>query len=537
MTTQLLPARAAAIVLIAVVAAYANSLLNGFAYDDVGIIVRNPVVTGPGSAADVWLGPYWPEFGEYLGLYRPLTIASFALQWTAGDGAAWLFHAVSLVLHATVSLLVLGLLRRLATPTGALVGALVFALHPVHTEAVANLVGQAELISAAAVMAASWIWVARPETDRLRLPLVALLYGLGMLAKEHAIVLPGLLIALDAARGRLAAPRVYARAAALPIATLALVAAAVLALRMAAIGSILGGDGGRALPFLRGGDRFLSALRVWPEYARLMFFPLDLSSDYSPGVILPPDGLSTAIALGALILVGVVGLALATPVRPRSGLPAAWFLIAVLPVSNLVFPIGVLLAERTLYLPSVAMAFAAAYGWDALAAREPQRVRTLAVACVAIAVLLGARTAMRNPAWRDSAAWARTLFIEHPESYRAQWEAGQVSLVQGDTAAAVDHYLLAYRLWPHDPGFLTAYGRFLVETGSAADAIPLLERSRQALPFNPRTERALADAYLAVGSPRAALESAARLSDLGAEDAAADIRSRAQRALAPSTTP
>lgn len=516
--------RDVALVVLAVLAAYANSLWNGFAYDDVGIIVRNPNVTGPGSFADIWLGPYWPAFGEYLGLYRPLTIASFALQWRLADGAAWLFHAVSVLLHTGVSLLVLALLRRLATPGAALFGALLFAVHPVHTEAVANLVGQAELLSAAAVLGACWIWVARD--DAWRIPVVALLYVAGVLAKEHAIVLPALLVLLDVALGRARDPRVYARAVAPALAAFALVAAGLLALRVAAIGSILGGDAGPALPYLRGDERLLAALRVWPEYARLMLVPVDLSSDYSPAVILPPDGWSVPVALGAALLATVIVATLATPLRPRLGLPAAWFLVAVLPVSNLLFPIGVLLAERTLYLPSVAVAIAGAHAWDALRAREPGSIRTLTVAAALLIGAFGLRSALRNPAWRDSAAWARTLFIEHPESYRAQWEAAQVSMGQGDTAAAVDHFRLAHRLWPHDPGFLTAYGSFLVSIGAARDAVPLLETARAALPFSPRTESALGEAYLAAGMPRQALRSAARLDSLNASDAAASLRAR-----------
>ena len=520
------------LVVLAVALAYANSLLNGFAYDDVGIIVRNPVVTGPGSAADIWMGPYWPAFGEYLGLYRPLTIASFTLQWAAFDGQPWAFHAVSVVQHAIVSLLVLALLRRLASSDAALLGALLFAVHPVHTEAVANLVGQAELVSAAAVVAACWIWLAR-DGARWRLPAVAALYAIGVLAKEHAIVLPALLVLLDLGTGRARDVRSYARSTAPGLVLLAGVAIGMLALRVAAIGSIVGGDAGPALPFLRGEGRLLSALRVWPEYARLMIWPWDLSSDYSPAVILPPDGWSAQVLLGALILLALIGLALTTRSRPRVGVPAGWFLIAVLPVSNLLFPIGVLLAERTLYLPSVAIAIAAAHAWDALVARSPGRVRALALAGTVVLIAFGARTALRNPAWKDSAAWARTLFIEHPESYRAQWEAAQVSMGQGDTAAAVDHFQLAYRLWPHDPGFLTAYGSFLVSIGAAPHAVPLLERARAALPFSPRTEGALGDAYVAAGMPERALESASRLEALGAAEAAATLRARSRTQFEP----
>ena len=125
-------------------AASAMSLGNGFALDDVPIILQNPRVH---SLADAWqlLGQtYWPpDYGSSL--YRPLTSIAFAIQWAIGGGSPLAFHIVSVALYVAVCVLLLRLARGIMEPRAAAIGAAVFAVHPIHVEAVANVVGQAEL--------------------------------------------------------------------------------------------------------------------------------------------------------------------------------------------------------------------------------------------------------------------------------------------------------------------------------------------------------------------------------------------------------
>src|SRR5690606_39082543 len=96
------------------------------------------------------------------------------------------------------------------------------------------------------------------------------------------------------------------------------------------------------------------------------------------------------------------------PWRPDAGIAAFWFLIAVLPVSNLLFPVGIVLAERTLYLPSLSASIAAGLAAQALLAAGRARALALAAACALL--LLGARTIIRNPDWEDTRAVQAALF-------------------------------------------------------------------------------------------------------------------------------
>ncbi|HSM03643.1 MAG TPA: hypothetical protein VK858_03440, partial [Longimicrobiales bacterium] len=348
------------LVVAAAVLVYLNALPNGFTLDDRPIIVDNGTVHDLSNQVRIWLTPYWPGLvGLEAGLYRPLTIFAFAVQWALGGGDPLLFHGVSVLLHAGCSALVYALLRLWVGRFPALAGAGVFAVHPVHVEAVANVVGQAELLAALFVLAAVLLHATRPPEGPVslgRTGLIVACYGLAMLAKEHAVVLPALLVAVDVARGRARDVGAYLRGTAGTGVVLISAAAVYLTLRWAVLGG-LSGEAPAHLGFLQDpGTRIPTALALWPEYLRLLVAPRTLSFTYDPGVLPPATGFGAASAAGLLVLGVVLALVASRRAWPAAGLGAAWFLIGVLPVSNLLLPIGTVLAERTLYLPSVALA-------------------------------------------------------------------------------------------------------------------------------------------------------------------------------------
>src|SRR5688500_14945995 len=139
---------ALAIALLAL-AASATSLTNGFAYDDEWIIRDNPRVQALTGAWKLFGQPYWPpEMGGKL--YRPVTMLGFAVQWALGGGAPPVVHAGSVLLYVCLSLAVFALALTMLPATTAWVVAALFAVHPVHVEAVGNVVGQSELLVALA---------------------------------------------------------------------------------------------------------------------------------------------------------------------------------------------------------------------------------------------------------------------------------------------------------------------------------------------------------------------------------------------------
>ena len=164
MPSTIPPWRAALLVLLVAVGTYANSVLNGFAYDDNTIIVGSPVVT-EGRVVDALTSSYWPQAVGGAGLYRPVTLSSFALEWGLWNGHPAGFHLVNLAVHSAVSLLVFLLLLPVSATLPALVGGVLFAVHPVHSEAVANVVGRSELYSALFVLGACLLFLKGRGSD------------------------------------------------------------------------------------------------------------------------------------------------------------------------------------------------------------------------------------------------------------------------------------------------------------------------------------------------------------------------------------
>lgn len=148
---------------------------------------------------------------------------------------------------------------------------------------------------------------------------------------------------------------------------------------------------------------------------------------------------------------------------PRSaGFGILWFVISALPVSNLLFLTGVLLAERTLYLPSVG--FCAGAGW-ALVGLQRERPWMGAALLASVVLTFLCRTVDRNPVWRDNATVFSTLIREHPESGRAQWLLGDVHFARQEERQGLAAYRRAIGLLGGSYSLLSEVGRRLYAAG------------------------------------------------------------------------
>ena len=335
------------------------------------------------------------------------------------------------------------------------------------------------------------------------LGLIALyLFALG--AKEIAVTLPAMLIALEIYRRRPAAERVRSEAPTY-LALFGVLAVYVL-VRWNVLGDVVGESAAAGLASLDTGGRLLTALSVWPEYLRLMVFPLDLVADYGPAVLIPTETPTLAVLLGAVLLAATVGGALVLRSEaPALGLGLAWFLIAVSPVSNLLVRADVLLAERTLYLPSVGFALViAAVAARVSATGERKTVRAGFVVAIVCSALLMARTVARNPTWMDTFTALSTLAAEHPESWAAQQARARGLAEVGSTDAAAEAYELALELAPDHYGLMVDAAGFYHDIGRSGRAEALLVRAIERIPQHAGAFRVLAEQRLRRGEGQAA---------------------------------
>ena len=466
------------VVVLAAIGVYANSLRNGFALDDERIVLRNEWVHGWDKLPLAVDSGYWPTGTQAGQLYRPVTTASYTVNWSLAGPRPVSYHAVNVALHAGVTACTFALLGALgAAPLAAFAGAAVFAVHPVHTEAVANIVGRAELLTALFFLLACLVYL-RDWRPAIRLPLMTLLFLFAMGSKETGMALPAVLVLLEAARApslRAATRRLREE---IPLfVVLAAAGLCFLTLRFAAMGVMVGDLSAPELEALSTSGRLATVFRIWPHYVRLMVFPRELVMDYAPNVIRTYDAFDARAMFG--LLLGLVILASAFVAWRRARLIAVgviWFALTVFLVSNLAVPIGILLAERTLYLASTAMAFITAGVADIAMRKSAPTRRGLAAVFIVILLLGAVRTWTRNPVWQSTMTLMRDFAVSHPESFRSHWILGSSLLQQGDLEGAADALGSANAIVPNHFNLSVEYATVLhlVHRYEDADSIARL---------------------------------------------------------------
>jgi len=503
-------ARATWLAAAAAVIVYLPALGNRFALDDGSIVERNPAAHSVGAALRAFDHAYWPaENGA--GQWRPLVILSFAADWQVSGGSRTWLHAVNVLWHAAATALVVAVLALYVPAAAALAGGLLFAVHPVHVEAVANLVGRAELM--AAVFLLSAILIGRLIRRRARegratwaaeLALLAVVVA-GLLSKEHAAVAVALL-ALDdlASRER--------PGDGLPWRDYAAVVLLTFGWFMLRRPIDAGESFAMVAPtFFHLGviGRLSTMLPVVLVVVRLMVWPFHLSADYLPGVVPRLEHFTPLGGAGVLLLLALGGLAAASWRRSRA-LSVGLVIVAVgwLPTSNLLFPTGIVLAERTLYLASVGFALIAAVAFERVERRwNPRLVSWLAAAAI---VAFAVRTATQTPVWRSNRDLVLWGLAEHPESYRQHQAAARALVRAGDLSAALRQYSVAIELYPLDHYVFAEAGSAALDGGSTRLALRYLRQAEHLDSSLALTETLIARALLVADSAGAALRHARR---------------------------
>ncbi len=427
------PRGAATIVAAAAVLAFARSLGNGFTYDEGLVIVGAQRFLQSGAFGVLFSKSYFAYSLE--GTWRPVCTFTYMLDAAVAMHPA-VFKADSLLWHLVAAWLLMALSRRLLPPERrrwALWAGLLFVVHPVTTETVDNASFREDTLVTVFTLATLIL-----ALDGRR-ALALLCFALGLLSKESAVVGPALLgiLRLAGFEGQRRRPG----AATLPPAGRArllwtarellpfgAVTAGYLALRFGpmqtpvAYARYPGGTFGATL---------IGLPAIWAHDLRLLVWPWPLCAEYTGYFRFgrQPWG---PVALAGAVVLAYLGL-LAAAARRGARLVAfglGWFLLALLPVSNLL-PIPIPAAERFLYLPlcGVALAVAGAFGW--LAERRPDRARPVGAALAGLLVVFVALTNRRHRDWRDDQTlWLATV-AANPRSCGAQSAVGGNLLSRG----------------------------------------------------------------------------------------------------------
>ncbi len=464
---------------------FAPTLNYEFVYDDAFLIPNNelmrPVETDLGAAFDFFAREYWegvnPERPEALRpvgqqLWRPLTLFIWAVIVNLhGLASTWPYHLVSILGNALVVLLLHRLVLALfGRPRLAFVTALLYALHPLHSEAVAYVAGLSDVLTALTVTGGLLLWhTATRCPNRLArkawLAMLALFF-LGMLAKEGGVLLIAAVALTDFALARRGQPRGHRLAV---YGGLLAVLAVHLALRVAVLGEIQPDRLKIGLldnPLVREdfGIRLMNGCKLLAMQVWLFLWPAKLSVDYSFNAIpvarswADPEVLAGAILVLSMLLYGLL--------RLRQAPALAWGLLFFLGcatfTANILVPIGTIFGERLTYLPTIGACLAAAAVLDPLLADRrakggetaPGAVNPVGLLVVlAAGGALGLRTWERNQDFETSEKLFESALEVSPDSARVHYQLGTLLASQQLFTKAEEHYATALRI---DDTFLQA---------------------------------------------------------------------------------
>lgn len=475
---------------------YLNSLEGPWLLDDVPLIARNPMVQDPARWGRLWTTDYWAVTGAPSGLYRPLTMSTYALTWAAAGQETFVYHLTNVFLHAAVTLLVwrVGMGGRTGAP--AVLAAAVFALHPVHAEAVANVVGRAELLVALfflLAVAARRRAAAAAEGGRAgRAALWSGAAGAAVLAmllsKESGVPLLGYFVLEDLARHRAARReaategesrwtgqegRRFWRAVAAGWCVLMVSAGLYAALRLNAV---------PRLPALARSvspaEHFQLSASAAAMNARLL---LALGGHRAVWSVPDLKEMPAAVTAAGVAVMGLLAGGLVWAVRRGSpaALGAGLMSLSLLPLLHPV-PNVIWVWERGLYVPSIGLAWMIAGGLERLRARGA--FPRWAVAALALFLVIG-------PGWRAarwSALYASPLrFWEHeyfsdPDSANAAISYSEVLLKAGRTAEAVEVREAAVRRHPESGFARSALVSAYASAGRTAEARRAITKAARA---------------------------------------------------------
>jgi len=488
---------------------YANTLPNGYSYDSVAIVERNPMVNDPGQWVTLWTVDHWYQDAGGTAnrdlLYRPVALLSYRVVHALFGSNPLPQHLLNLLLHATAGVLVVLLSRSVgASDRAAVLAGLLFAVLPIHTEVVDDIVGRSDLFATVGVLAA--LLAHRRSTAISQAAgrcawslLAAVLVFVAMGAKESGVAAIPLVVMFDwywcRQRPDKERPVSHRCLRALGrVAYLVVPFALYIGLRYFALGGRLhqAPAVSKTINVLVDAPLWqhaIGVMQLWGMYWYKTFVPVTLCVDYSVTTVRLASNV-----FDPFVIIGVLagGLLVIGSIRMwRQG--RRWFAICVValmicyaPTANAIVLIQVFFAERIWYLPSVFVCILLGGVVD-----RPTR-RRLGMALFGLVILaMGARCWLRNPEWASNETVAAAAYRDHPNSVATLVMYGNLLVTRGDIDEGIG---LLRRAIEVDLGFTVAHrllGRAYGLAGDDARSLHHWRIAEMQFPSHRETQAAL----------------------------------------------
>lgn len=484
---------------------YVNTLLNGFVYDDHNQVIYNPYIQSLRHLKEIFSTNVWSFVGAYgvTNYYRPLMTLGYLLCYQLFGPLPYGFHLANLFVHTAVVCVLFQLTERMFGDRAlALAAAVVFALHPIHTESVAWVAAVTDLEVTFFYVLTFWFFLGVARSSGWRFLAVqagmAASFVLTILSKEQALTLP-LLATIYEHFYRDDCARTTGAKKISRYGALWLLALAYFLFRVRFFGALAPV---LQRPQLTWYQAFLSAFALTGEYMWKLVWPIHLNAFY---VFHKSDSWldsSLLAGLASLMVVAAVFLSLRKRRDPVSfGL--VWLFATLAPVLNARWMASNVFAEHYLYLPSVGFCWLAGWTFERLRTKASSlgAYSRLPLACAAgvLAALCVLRIVTRNRDWRDDEALYVKTLAASPDAYSIRNNLGTVYWSRGDVNAAEREWARALKLAPQSVVILNNLGLVYNRRKQHSVAVKYFERALAAKPDFTDTRINLGTAYQEMG--------------------------------------
>ncbi|MBI5892294.1 MAG: tetratricopeptide repeat protein [Deltaproteobacteria bacterium] len=478
------------ILMLLVIIAYANSLQNGFVWDDNTLIVNNPKINIPLReipsvfAASLWETTSFSERQQEY--YRPFVSLLYILNYKIFGLNPSGFHLTNILLHliSVIILYKIGLLLFNNDARISFIGASIFAVHPVNNEPIGRA-ASGEVIFGFFIIIAIYLFL----TDKKYLSWIAFFFAL--LSKEAAVMLPFALVILSIHRNGV-------KRGAVAIMPYLALAGIYLVIRMKVVDIVLGIDTSQSQPI---STRIFTMAAAAFDYIRLLIIPYPLSPFYPARWHASVFEPKVMFAIMVLISVSLLAFKIKRDGAMLFLLASPFIMLAPVIWKVNTFPVGwefVYIAERFLYMPTMLFSIFISASIIKLFKDRPRAY--LNTGCILIVTIFAVLTIFSNRIWKNEIVLFKKITEELPNVSFAHNNLGNIYADQGRLDEAMKEYQIAVELKPDYADARNNLGVIYFELGELDMAVKEYESVLKFYPAHAPAHNNLGNVYYNQGN-------------------------------------
>lgn len=478
---------------------YSNSLNNDFVYDDLLLIVNNPIVKSYSNIPAIFTHHFFHNSGfeSNITFYRPITTLSYLFNYKLFGLSVFSFHFFNIILHIINATLLFFFAksyifhREKDADLTAFIMALLYSAHPIHTESVSFISGRTDLLATTFIFSSMILFFKWYQNNRFKFMVLSVVfYLLALFSKELSLVMPIIIFLILLWREDKPIKEFIKynyKKMILGLTPFLFLSLIYLLIRFYVVKLQM-----NDYPTGSFYTTFLLMNKVFLYYIKLMFLPINLIADYNDYFKIPIGLDFESVSAIALNLLLIIFFSWALFKKKYWGLGFCWFLITLLPVLNLI-PVGMICAERYLYLPSVGFYIIISYIITRL-----NNKKFIVIILLMLLSFYSYLTLKRNNDWENQLSIWQSVLKKNPRDTYAHINIAKTYINMNNYEEAEKHITISLKAKPNfmSNKQLEIYAQCLTEKGDYDKALEQLNKISKIYPNYYNHTLYIGDIYL-----------------------------------------